>query len=88
MHDITYYEYNMMLFKCDIGTGWCRVRLVPQLVMRSFDVADKEEVKKRVGPLVMRGERTAGHCHRTAEDKDWQEAIRSMGHEGFCPSNE
>lgn len=29
-----------------VGTGWLRVGLVSQLVMRSFDVVDKGEVNK------------------------------------------
>lgn len=37
--------------------------LVSQLVMRSFDVADKGELNKREGPLGRRGERTPDHCH-------------------------
>lgn len=55
-----------------VGTGWLRVGLVSQLVMRSFDVADKEELNKGEGPLGMRGERTPNHlCHlcSKAEEK-------------------
>lgn len=69
MHDITYYEYNVMLFKCDGGTGWLRVGLVSQLVMRSFDVADKGELNKGEGPLGRRGERTPDHNHSKGEEK-------------------
>lgn len=43
--------------------------LVSQLVMRSFDVADKGEVNKGDGPLEKRGGRTPGHNHSKEEGK-------------------
>lgn len=40
-----------------------------QLVMRSFDVADKGEVNKAEGPLGKRAERTLDHNHRSKKKK-------------------
>jgi len=54
-----------------VGTGWLRVGLVSQLVMRSFDVADKGEPSKGEDPLGRRGERTPGHRHHSkGEEKE------------------
>lgn len=58
MHDITHYEYNVMLFKCDGRNRLAQGGAVSQLVMRSFDVSDKGEGNKREGPLGRRVERT------------------------------
>lgn len=53
-----------------VGTGWLRVGLVSQLVMRSFDVADKGELNKGDGPVGRRSERTPDHSHHSkAEGK-------------------
>ena len=61
VHDITYYEYNVMLFKCDGRNRLAQGGALSQLVMRSFDVSDKGEVNKGEGPLGRRGERTPDH---------------------------
>lgn len=52
-----------------VGTGWLRVGLVSQLVMRSFDVADKGELNKGEGPVGRRSERTPGHSHHSKGGK-------------------
>ncbi len=56
-----------------------------QLVMRSFDVADKEELNKGEGPLGRRGERTPGRSHHSKGEekgekrrKVWVEAGSSF----------
>lgn len=80
-----------------VGTGWLRVGLVSQLVMRSFDVSDKGEVNKGEGPLGRRGERTPSHHHhhllqkRGKRNKDEKSVgggrkqlrINQTGHKGF-----
>lgn len=50
-----------------------------QLVMRSFDVADKGEVNKGDGPLEKRGERTPGHNHSKEEGKGGKKEQKSVG---------
>lgn len=52
-----------------VGTGWLRVGLVSQLVMRSFDVADKGEVNKAEGPLGKRAERTLDRNHHSKKEE-------------------
>lgn len=49
-----------------------------QLVMRSFDVADKGEVNKGDGPLEKRGERTPGHNHSKEEGKGGEKKSRKV----------
>lgn len=43
-----------------------------QLVMRSFDVADKGEPNKGEDPLGRRGERTPDHNHHSKGEKKWK----------------
>lgn len=50
-----------------VGTGWLRVGLVPQYVMRSFDVADKGEQNEGEGTEGRRGERTPSHSDHCKE---------------------
>lgn len=50
-----------------------------QLVMRSFDVADKGEVNKGDGPLEKRGERTPGHNHSKEEGKGGEKRAEKCG---------
>lgn len=65
VHNITYYEYNVMLFKCDGRNRLARGGAVSQLIMRSFDVSDMGEVNKGESSLGRRGERTPGLHQRT-----------------------
>lgn len=47
-----------------------------ELVMRSFDVADKGEVNEEEDPPGRRGERTPDHCHHShsrGEEKEGKE---------------
>ncbi|TKS78752.1 hypothetical protein D9C73_012421 [Collichthys lucidus] len=53
-------------------SGWLRVELVSQLVMRSFDVADKGEPNKGEGPLGRRGERTPDHNRHSKRRGKWK----------------
>lgn len=52
-----------------------------QLVMRSFDVADKGELNKGEGPLGRRGERTPNHrCHLCSRGEEkWKERGAKCG---------
>lgn len=69
VHDITIMSTMWCYLNVIVGTGWLRVGLVSQLVMRSFDVADKGEVNKAEGPLGKRAERTLDHNHRQKKKK-------------------
>lgn len=61
-----------------VGTGWLRVGLVSQLVMRSFDVADKGEVNEGEGPLGRRGHPTTTTA-ATAKERKTGERRKSVG---------
>ena len=53
-----------------VGTGWLGVGLVSQLVMRSFDVADKGELSTGDGPLGRRDERTPDHNRHGKKERE------------------
>lgn len=59
-----------------------------QLVMRTFDVADKGELNKGEGPLGRRGERTPDHHHRHGEEKGKKEEKGVGGGRKWLHSNE